>query len=641
MSLRRFYSQITPVNPAHNPLPQHSVTNPSKISLSSQIPRLVTAGLILLAGAGFLTALLLEKPWNIVAEVGREFSVAYCAATSGWYGLVMGGMGFLLLGLTAKWWLRPQPCASAASEPRAPKWFWPVVLCAVCFSAAFNAPRLSAGFWDDEEYSMRRSIAGTFRQTGDGDVKFKPVPWRDTFFYYQKPNNHILNSVFARLSNSVWRAVARPEGLPYSEVAVRLPALLAGLGGIVAAACLLKLLGLPAAGVLAAWLLALHPWQARFTPEVRGYAYLFLLIPLACLLAIKALRSGQWRWWLASGLCQFAMVAAWAGSLVFLCLLNVGVLALALTSKNRLSNVVRFVVSSCLAGLLALLLYAPCVPQFSSYSQSMGFMAIELRWIANVAARFVTGLSWKVTLSDSHPSASAMLEASPILGGVVAGLALCGILFGTLRMVSSGRERAWLVPVLLLPSVVLTGMAFVKKVHLFEWYVVGALPGFVCLTAVGLAWMFARLTGRRTRLAAGLGILACAAFGFFNAGSLRTLWERPICPIREAVLLTRPNLNPYDPVQKQILTAFIFGPPHVYDPHAQNIKKQEDLLALMQESTSQGKPLFINQSYTAAAAQKHPDVTAMLLDPTLFEQIHLSGIEPMFDRDVFRYLGGQ
>lgn len=574
---------------------------------------------------------------------GKESSVAISVAIYQWYGVAVFAVGMLGLGLTSPWWLRPQPrpVSTPMAETSLSRWFWPVVLSAVVFSASINAPRLTAGFWDDEEYSLRRSIAGTFRSSEDGAVKFKQIPWRDTFFYYQKPNNHILNSVFARLANSAWLGVVRPAGLPYSELVVRLPAFLAGLGGIVASACLLRLLGLPGAGVLAAWLLGLHPWHARFTPEVRGYAFLFLLVPLACLLAIKASRDGRWRWWLGSGLCQFAMLYAWAGSLEFLVLLNAGVFVLILLRENRHSNVTRFVVSSIMAGLVSLVMYAPCALQFLKYSKDMDFLPINGAWVVNVVARFVTGLSWKVSYPESHPSASAMFESAPILGVLVAAMVGIGLVIGCVRLLGTGWERACLLPVLLLPAPIFTIMALLKNMHLFEWYVVGALPGLVIVAAVGIAWLAGWASRGNPITAALLGAGACAAFGLFNASSLQALRAIPICPIRESVLLTRPNLNPHDPAQKQILTAFILGSPHVYDPHSEHIETVEDLKAMMHDATSHGKSLFINQSYTDSCDESHQGICAILLDPTQFERTRLHGIEPMFDRDVFRFLGSK
>src|SRR5690606_39114004 len=133
--------------------------------------------------------------------------------------------------------------------------------------AAVNAPRLAHSLWDDEEYTLRRIVLGSYRVNDKGEPKLKEVPWSDTFWYYGKPNNHFLNSISARLSNSAWRVVARPTGLQFSEVGLRLPAFLAGILSIGAWAFLLRILGFPAAGALAAWLIVLHPWHMRFVPE--------------------------------------------------------------------------------------------------------------------------------------------------------------------------------------------------------------------------------------------------------------------------------------------------------------------------------------------------------------------------------------
>jgi hypothetical protein len=140
-------------------------------------------------------------------------------------------------------------------------------------------PRLWQSFWHDENYPIRNAIVGTYRLLPDGSLKLKPVSWQATFFFYRKPN-HTLYSGIARVCNEAWRLITRPKGLQFSESIIRFPTYVAGIASIATIALLLNELEFPSAGVVAAFLSALHPWHIRYASEARAYAFVLCLIPL-------------------------------------------------------------------------------------------------------------------------------------------------------------------------------------------------------------------------------------------------------------------------------------------------------------------------------------------------------------------------
>ena len=64
------------------------------------------------------------------------------------------------------------------------------------------------------------------------------------------------------------------------EWVVRIPAWLGGVGAVCMLGVLLRRVISPLAGVLAAWLFALHPWHIRFASEARGYSLMLCIIPI-------------------------------------------------------------------------------------------------------------------------------------------------------------------------------------------------------------------------------------------------------------------------------------------------------------------------------------------------------------------------
>ncbi len=102
----------------------------------------------------------------------------------------------------------------------------------------------------------------------------------------------------ARACNELWRRVARPKGLPFSEPVIRLPAYLAGIASIATIASAL------ARARISRW-----PgcWRLSFrrfipgtfaTPAKRGpMPSCFACFPLVFLFFLRALKDGRWRWW--------------------------------------------------------------------------------------------------------------------------------------------------------------------------------------------------------------------------------------------------------------------------------------------------------------------------------------------------------
>ena len=151
--------------------------------------------------------------------------------------------------------------------------------------------------------SGRRECCG--QETAVGSHALEQVP----------TTNHIFQSILSRSIHSAWRTIARPTGLQLSEAAARLPSYVSGILLVGVVALLAARFGLAWEGALAAWLIAIHPWHMRFTTEARGYGLVALLILVSCLLAVHALDRGQWKWWIALAMANFALLYTWPPTL--------------------------------------------------------------------------------------------------------------------------------------------------------------------------------------------------------------------------------------------------------------------------------------------------------------------------------------
>ena len=223
--------------------------------------------------------LVAPKPWEVEQSM-PEWSLKQCIRFSLWWAGLLALPVLSVLALTVRRWTAPvQELWHICLKNRMPRLFWPIVGVITILYAAAAAPRLRQSLWDDEVYTVRKIVLGTDRIQSDGSARIKQLPWWHTLWHCEGARNHGLQSILCRLSLGVYRAIVRPEGLQFSETAVRLPSFIAGALSIPALALLVARLGFPWAGVVAAGLLALHPWHLKLATEARGYPFVLSVYP--------------------------------------------------------------------------------------------------------------------------------------------------------------------------------------------------------------------------------------------------------------------------------------------------------------------------------------------------------------------------
>ena len=158
------------------------------------------------------------KPWVAVTEIrGKTDTLDYVRI----YGWIAGAINVVLLACLAilcPWWakfreLRPHAAVERSATPR---WFWPLVIVAMATTFFYSLPRMTHGFWDDEELNVRTTLWGKFKPNKKtGEVEFVRFGWLETVYGYSKgPKTHTLFSVLARACEEAWKIVAKPRGFP-------------------------------------------------------------------------------------------------------------------------------------------------------------------------------------------------------------------------------------------------------------------------------------------------------------------------------------------------------------------------------------------------------------------------------------------
>ncbi len=589
-----------------------------------------------------------KKPWDILAAIGSPTKIKHYAAIWEWQaGAVNAGL-LIALALASRWWFRQSPPPKSPWLPAAstPRWFWPLVVAAMAITAFCGLQRISQSIWDDEDSSVRRVILGEYRLDKNGEPVLREATWEDALWNYRKPSNHHLQTILSKASLVVWRALARPTGLQFTEPVLRWPILAAAILSIAALAALLKRLDFPRAAVLAAFLLALHPWHIRYAIEIRGYLFTLLFGPLMVYCLIQAIASGRWRWWMAFAASEFGLLYAYPGTLYMLLAANgCGLIALWFRhdAAERFVFVPRLFVASAAAGMVYAQLMAPCLPQLVDYFKTERALgALSPRWHANMGAHLLSGIPWNNSddasagypelrwITGDHAWISALLVVLPAL------LAAAGLL-----RLAAKRPAGWLAAVvLILPAIIVYGMSRRNNHYLYEWYVIFILPGLCSCAALALEWPARWLERTPAAAPAWLAIVA-AAFAAFTEPARHWMLSHPLQPMREAVQAIRPSLDPGDPRQKDIMTVSVSVHLESYDARVLSAENVAALTGLSRQADREKKSLYVVTGNDLAVAQDYPEIRNFVHDARYFERVaQLPGFDPTLTQYIWRYKPG-
>ena len=602
-----------------------------------------------LAAIVAVALLIARKPWEWNVPASRGMRIAEYVGVYSWWAAAANCLLLVALAATARWWMRPSRGGLfRLPRPSFPRWFWPLTIAAMLLCGWFGAQRLRHSFWDDEVYAMRRAIHGQWKRNDDGSIRFRPVNWQETFWFFEKPQ-HQLHSIVTRVVLDIWRGVAQPEGLKFREDVARIPSYLAGVFSVGALALLLWRLGFPAAGVIGAFLLVVHPWHIRYASELRAYSFMLFILPLCYVFLIEALDTGRWRWWSAFGAALFALM--YSNALHIYPAVGIGLCGLAAIlmrwpDPEARIQIGRFAAVTLLAGMVFFQLMLPCLPQFIEYQKTSAVQGqMDARWLSSYFGLLFAGAPWSSTgqAQSKYMELYPWATAHPVLFTGLAGLSLALFAAGTGRLLVKGTLHALVAFALLAPAPVAYAISTASRHHLFEWYLLFLLPGVVAATALGLDGC--RLALSRNKIGAVAAVLLTAGYmgGYFAYTTPQRTWllNRPLQQIRESAQATRPTLDPFAKENQNVLTASFIGPPDPYDANIILFRSTGELFELIARSDKEGKVLFVNFGFLTTAQIRFRPILDVLNDAALFEKTaELQGFDPINDRFVYRYRSG-
>lgn len=564
-----------------------------------------------------------------------------------WAALLNTGLALALLA-TLRLWIRPTEATSrVGARSRTTPVVIGLVLLACCLSFFLRLPLASKSLWWDEGWTVRRVVVGGYdvRAGGAEPGAFQAADLRDTFFNYQKPTNHVLFTISAAASTGVWKAATGASPPAFSELAYRLPALLAAVAAVALVAALLLRAGSAHAAVIAAFLMALHPWHVRYGVDGRAYSYVVTGTAASLWFLLRFLETSRFRDVLAYAGCQVFMVWSYPyAAFVTLgtCLAGFAAILLDRTrgTDDRIARTGRFFVAHLLAVMIVVQVLGPNLTQVADWQHYQPLVTVYR--LASSWAGLSVGLpldSDPMPQGFGHPSVAGHPASQAWMLFVMPALVLTGLWLGW-RRGAALRAVSIAVPISLVVAICVNhwlGQQFYPR------FLVFGLPFVVASASAALAALGGQLAIRFGRApAAGAFAVAALALGAYAATvapQLSMLVERPYSPLRDSAEFLGAVANED---QNAIVAGFGLGGwmSSLYEPRVRSIQTDAQLRAICREADRDGRPLFVSLRYRTENSRRAPQAVAWLEGSDLTPVARFAGIEARFHTEIYRFGDG-
>lgn len=579
-----------------------------------------------------------DAPWEADVDLGIHLAA--------WINLAL----LAIAALTAQWWTRPASLFFWPPIIPHRAWFWPLVVLAVILCTTARYPLASKSLWWDETWVIRQCSHGSWKpdKKNPDELKFTPTTWKRCAFYYQKPTNHVPMSLAQKASLSAWRSITREPKEEFSDLAARIPSLAASAIAVILLACLLRRWGKPAAGIVAAVLLSVHPWHIRYGVDARAYA---LVVPL-CISALYAAtcmiesRGRVLRHWIWLGLNQFLWLWAFPNALVDVAVMFALLAWLLLKQEknaaDRWAVFARLAITHLFAAMLLLQMFLPNFMQArhwagkESDAHSLDKVLATDTWQQLVTGTITGDLDLIGFSADTVRKLHDSHAAFPVIASQLTGPITLVALFGLLILLMQRRKIGPLVLGLVVSGLLFAGVTCVAKSYFYPRFAIALLVPFI----IGLAWTTTQLGLRpwSTALRSLIVALALAACVIVPLPIRNVLWTAPYAPLRDIAEFVDERTVSGGP---SVVLCYGLGQEAlpVYYPKSISVNNATEIEAQLQKAKAAKRTVYLVQGYNTFNRAAFKDGFRLIDDTNLFKEIAaFPSIDPEF---YFRVLKAQ
>lgn len=617
-----------------------------------------------------------ETRWQERLDAGKVPGFQDYLVTGFWWGSVIVAILLVVLLASSFWWLRsPEPpvfqvaarAGAGTGSPRPSRRAFLVLLGLITLAAVPGRwIRMDFPLWGDEAGPILNYVHGGFVPADGEDLQgtmvFEPTDWVHVVFDDRRGgNNHYLLSILQRLSLDSWRALTGSDRSAFDERVIRLPAFVAGVALVGAVGLLGRRLGFPAAGLLAALVVAVHPWMIRFGSEARGYSLLLLFYVLSLICLVNVLEKGGWRWALAFAGCEFLALYSWKGLPVLFALTN-GCAALVylfakprteggeatpVTWHRRISGVGRLLVANLFAAAAFIILYLPCHAQILHFIERNNVVwgqSMDLQWLVAMIGTLLFGTPFvkRYVVMENEWTVFELWSAHPWVPWLAVVLLAGSFVFGAAILVRRAPRAALLfVPPLVTPVATFLQFKYLMGAGMLFFYASYVAPIVILATTLGTVGLGEQLAGRKGRSllrlapsAAILGISFLVSWPY-----LRYQSTTPVERLHEALALTRwRHEAPFQTAPSNVRTIWIGRRAWIYDGREiRDVDTFATLRPFIDEIRDSDGPVYVTVGNIGALEGQAPELAAYLADTSIFEPVAVLWADhPIFTLRVYR-----
>ncbi len=577
-----------------------------------------------------------ETPWEADVDIGIHLAAGI--------NLVL----LLILALTAKWWTRRFSKLEIRNQKsEIPRWFWPSVLAVIALSTALRLPLASKSLWWDECWVIRQCSHGSWKpdKKNPDELTFSPTTWKRCAFYYQKPTNHVPMSLMQKLTLGAWRKTTGTEKHEFSDLAARIPALLASAAAIALIAYLFAAWGRPGVGIIAAILLALHPWHIRYGVDARAYALVVPLCLSALLAATRILECGGRRWqhWLWLGANQFLWLWAYPNALLDIAAIFI-VLSVLLWREHpdkteRHTALSRLAICHVFAAMLLLQMF---LPNFLQARRWAGTEPDKHVLDARLAGEALDQLAFGVL----ERAPDELAKATSVLQQFQASATSCGDAFvllglgGVLLLGMRNRSAGLLLACIVMSTFTFAAITWAAQSYYYPRFSMAMLPVFVIGLAMlpGLWGANARKNDWFAKVALVFAIVLPLTLIAVAQPARHVLLMHPISPLRDVADFLRSHSSDAAP---PVVLGYGFGRETLptYYPQSIGVTTAAEIETHIAKARAEKRDLYLVLGYSGFNRAMVTDGFRVIDNKEIFaEAVAFPGIEPDFYFRVFKAL---
>ncbi|MCB1064040.1 MAG: hypothetical protein KDN20_14100 [Verrucomicrobiae bacterium] len=587
-----------------------------------------------------------QTPWEAAKEsaeriaVGKKPRPEADFATGLWWAALVNLLLTAGLLATVKLWARRLSDIASGrgfAVAKMGRGFVVALLAIVVLGGVMRWNLAHRGLWHDELWGVKFGVVGYYLGEPTDPLEdryFGEATWQRALWHYTRPSNHPAATFPARLSYLVWKAVTHPEKPnAFSEFAIRFPNWLAALASIAAVGLLGALWGRPLAGLIAALVLAMHPWHIRYGIDLRGYTWVVLWTAMGLVWLTLLFREGRSRWWLwwAIGLNQALLVWAFPhAAVVAMAFFVIGGLLIFQSWSNagdRRSACWRWLLVNVAGGMVFLQLFAPNLLQmrgwYTEVKENHPGHGLDGRLLSELLGDWFTGMPWvlpKTTGADGLVDLTG--RAGSFLWPALAVIA-AALVIGAWRLWRAQKRGFLMLGAVLLAGVGLLAFFGVTQTFFYPRFLIFLLVPLALLIGMAGDWQQGNRRLRVLVAASTLGLL-----GWLVMPQWGVLMSRPYAPIRDLT-------GAFEAIQDESDQPVIFGcyghglemfP--VYFPEIRDVITLADLQQLIAEAKERGARLVMTYGYEGYNRASLADGYTWLDDPAHFRLVKVwPGIE--------------